>query len=625
MKKREIPKVVRGRWPAIWLGTVLAMLAILCLGVLAFAQAPSVTVTKTVTPTETDPGTPIQYSVIFTNSSGTDQDIEIISDTLPADFAFLSVVAGSDILSAPMGITGTIVWSGFEPNTVPAGDSLSLIYSVLADAPTFGSYENYVQARLEGGEVITAAATVTLLGVEISGTKAASVPEVRIGDPLQYQVTLTNGGNVTASLSSIVDTLPPDFGFDGMISGLPEPDVVGNELTWAGPIEIAAGDVLTFHYQVIAGGAAGATPSNSVLAMYDDETAGPYSAQVLLLADTFYVYVPLLRTAEYVPPPTDFLAYDSYTEENFEILTIASDGSNRFNVSNEAGGDSDPDWSPDGSKLAWIHFYDGKGDILVSNADGTDKVNLTNHPKDDRAPAWSPDGTKIAFHSLREEDRREVYVMNADGSDVTRLTYHMCQSHSPLWSPDGTKIAYLCGLDQPSEGVSYLDVFVMDADGQNFSRLTHDEVPDEAMDWSPDGKYIAYVHYDGLARKKSDIWVVDIDTGTRTQLTFTDGADYAPAWSPDGTKIAFSTYLDGSYEIALMDPDGTNIVNLTQAPEGDYLPRWSADGTKIAFLSFRDGDRGLYVMNADGSGQMRLDSLSPFSIDTSHVLVWAPR
>ncbi|MEJ2207797.1 MAG: hypothetical protein P8129_02025 [Anaerolineae bacterium] len=594
MDKSQTFAIVRGRGAALSLVILVTMLAILGLVALVSAQEPPLSVSKTVSPAEVYPDTPIQYTVIFTNETGSEQEIEVISDTLPLNFQFLAVTAESGINDGgpPPGATGTIVWSEFTNNTVPAGGTLSLIYRVEANATEIGPQTNHVQAHLEGGEIIEAEATVTILGVEIDGQKSANVDEIRIGEPVEYTVVLTNSGNTTATLTSIVDTLPPDFGFGSMVSGLPDPGVADNVLTWAGPIEIAAGNTLVFRYEAVAGGTIGQRPENSVVVTYDDDaTAGPFSVDVLLLERTFYAYLPLTirpeeQTAGYR------LAYDGYTDGNYEILTINADGSERFNVSSEAGGDLDPDWSPDGQKLTWVHFYDGKGDIMVGNADGTGKVNLTNHAKEDRAPAWSPDGTKIAFHSLREDSRWEIYVMNPDGSDVTRMTFHACQSHDPVWSPDGTKIAYVCGLNE------YADVFVMAADGQNFDRLTNNEVPDEALNWSPDGTKIAYVRYDGAAKKDSDIWVVDIASQTNTKLTYTAYADYSPAWSPDGTKIAFSTYLNDSYDIAVMDADGSNIVDLTNAPKGDFVPRWSPDGLKISFVSTREGDRGLYVMNA---------------------------
>ena len=94
------------------------------------------------------------------------------------------------------------------------------------------------------------------------------------------------------------------------------------------------------------------------------------------------------------------------------------------------------------------------------DADGGNQENLTNHPAYDYYPDWSPDGTKIAFVSDRNGDRTQIYVMDADGKNVIRLTDGPGQKYDPDWSPDGRKIAFsVHGWD--------LHIAVMDADGGN--------------------------------------------------------------------------------------------------------------------------------------------------------------
>jgi len=57
-------------------------------------------------------------------------------------------------------------------------------------------------------------------------------------------------------------------------------------------------------------------------------------------------------------------------------------------------------------------------------------------------PAWSPDGSKIAFMSDRDGGDIEIYVMNADGSHQTRLTNSPGRDAHPSWSPDGKNIYF---------------------------------------------------------------------------------------------------------------------------------------------------------------------------------------
>jgi Tol biopolymer transport system component len=56
------------------------------------------------------------------------------------------------------------------------------------------------------------------------------------------------------------------------------------------------------------------------------------------------------------------------------------------------------------------------------NADGSDAVRLTNFAGDDAYPSWSPGQDKIAFHR-RIAGHAQVFTMNADGTDVTQLTF----------------------------------------------------------------------------------------------------------------------------------------------------------------------------------------------------------
>lgn len=75
-----------------------------------------------------------------------------------------------------------------------------------------------------------------------------------------------------------------------------------------------------------------------------------------------------------------------------------------------------------------------------------------------------------------------------------------------------------------------------------------------------------------------------------------------PAWAkaPVTAKIVFGSYRDGNGEIYIMNPDGSEQVNLTQDPAEDIFAAWSPEGEEILFASNRNGTRYLYLMDADG-------------------------
>ena len=166
-----------------------------------------------------------------------------------------------------------------------------------------------------------------------------------------------------------------------------------------------------------------------------------------------------------------------------DIYVMNADGSNLIRLTNNPDYDVEPDWSPDGTKIAFVTRRDRNFEIYVMNADGSNPTNLTNNPlQDSNGVSWSPDGTKIAFLTDRDGNV-EVYVMNADGSNPINLTNNPAVDYISDWSPDGTKIAFMTRRD--GDG-NYFEIYVMNAaDGSNQTRLTNELGFDGDPDWQP--------------------------------------------------------------------------------------------------------------------------------------------
>ena len=99
---------------------------------------------------------------------------------------------------------------------------------------------------------------------------------------------------------------------------------------------------------------------------------------------------------------------------------------------------------------------------------------------------------------------------------------------------------------------------------------------------------------------------MNADGSGQTPLTDDPAYDREPTWAPDGTKIGFTSNrgAGGNDEIFAMNPDGSDQKNITNTPTHEVYPRWSPDGAKIVFSTGFAGTWELALMNADGTGRV---------------------
>jgi Tol biopolymer transport system component len=99
-------------------------------------------------------------------------------------------------------------------------------------------------------------------------------------------------------------------------------------------------------------------------------------------------------------------------------------------------------WSPDSRWIAFL-IGDTEPDIAIVNVETGETRILSPSPAKDVNPDWSPDGTRIAFASNRS-GRDEIFIVSVDGYDLINITPDAeYDSFSPVWSPSGHHLAWL--------------------------------------------------------------------------------------------------------------------------------------------------------------------------------------
>jgi Tol biopolymer transport system component len=256
---------------------------------------------------------------------------------------------------------------------------------------------------------------------------------------------------------------------------------------------------------------------------------------------------------------------------DFEIWSMAADGSDLRPVYTDQGSATTPAWSPDGSRVAFLDRARGTQDLgtlrlLVSEADGSDLTLIAEGLTDPavRALAWSPDGAHVAVldtkaHHLGAFDEfglplAEIAVYTLDGTREG-LVDVPGSAGGFAWFPDGQGFV-VTRINQQGN----VDLVSIDLQGQVLGVLAED-VALFSPAWSPDGSRIAFMRDEqligGVDVRVEDIWTVNTDGTGERRLTTDGGRKPSLAWAPDGARIIYSSQTPDRCDIVSIGSDGS--------------------------------------------------------------------
>lgn len=249
---------------------------------------------------------------------------------------------------------------------------------------------------------------------------------------------------------------------------------------------------------------------------------------------------------------------------------------------------SEPSVARRGGRLTYEQ-RSSDANIWAMRAGRFGRVPLVHSTRWESNPQFAPDGERIAFASDRSGSP-EVWVSAADGTNPLQLTdFGGALVATPRWSPDGGRIAFEARTDEGA------DIYITDANGGQPRRLTTAPADDLAPSWSRDS---TTVYFSSNRTGGWEVWKIPSDGGSASQVTYRGG--YNAFESPDGRFLYYAKRGEpGLWRYGLQNGEDETLVlgalepfdwgNWALTDRGIYFIRRAVTGPTIRFYSFDTG------------------------------------
>jgi len=284
-----------------------------------------------------------------------------------------------------------------------------------------------------------------------------------------------------------------------------------------------------------------------------------------------------------------------------------------------AGGDHDPDVSPDGTTIVFSSTRHSRRPAIYMKAiRSTAVTKRTDGPASFIQPKFAPSGRELACAS-DESGNWDIWIIGAAGRSAVNLTDspEFDEIH-PSWHPDAKTPVVVYNRFNRANGT--WEIWAQSRRGGFATMLTTGLFPE----WSPastaSGGKICFQRARRRGMQWFSIWTIDVkmdangrmQVGLPTEVVSSDrwGA-IQPGFSPDGKKLVFATVhrsvtassrkrIWQGDDIWCVNLDGTDLQRLTTSPEPDWNPVWaaSADGgpERVYFCSLAGGHKNVWSL-----------------------------